>query len=286
MFELKIENANGQELTLTQNESNYQVYQIDGLNPPMAQINTSKVAGMDGSKFNSSKLQERNVVIYIKLHGDIEANRLKLYSYFPTSQYCKIYYKNGSRNVFVEGYVETNEVTPFTNNERMQVSIICPYPYFKDLNEIVTDISKVIKKFIFPFSINIDYPIPFSTIELNQVTNVINNSESETGLIINVNFNDDVSKLEIRNTDTGENMILNYNFLEDDYLLIDCNKGSKRITLTREGAEYNLIPYLQRGSTFFQVRAGDNKFTYLADDGSSDQLVLVRFRHYNVYRGV
>lgn len=286
MFNLRIENTSGQSITLTQNESNFQVYQIDGLNPPTAQINVSTIAGMDGSKYNSSRLNERNLVIYVKLRGNVEANRLLLYSYFPTSQWCKIYYENGSRNVYIEGYVETNEVNSFTNNEIMQVSIVCPNPYFKDAQLIIDDISKVIQKFKFPFSININEPIPYSTIELEQVKNIVNASESETGLIINAQFGGEVDELEIRNTVTGESLTLNYSFEENDTLVIDCNKGSKAITLIRDGVAYNLIPYLQRGSTFFQLRTGDNKFTYLADEGVSDQLVSIQFSHYNVYRGV
>lgn len=286
MFTLKVETSTGNIITLTQDESNYQVYEIDGLNPPEAQINTSSMAGVDGSKFNSAVLQERNIVLYIKIRGDVEANRLKLYQYFRTKEYCKLYYKNGSRNVYIEGYVESFPVSPFSNNEVAQISILCPNPYFKDLTEIVNDISKVIKKFTFPFSIEIDDPIPFSEIELEKVTDVVNTSESETGLIIETVFLGKVDKFEIRNTVTGEIFILNYSFQEDDQLTINCNKGNKSVRLIRGGKETNLIPYIQKGSTFFQLRIGDNNFSYLADEGKSDQLVSIQFKHYNVYRGV
>ena len=141
-------------------------------------------------------------------------------------------------------------------------------------------------KFKFPFSINIDEPIFFSQIETDKITNILNNSESETGLIINADFSGVVKKFEIRNTSTGEQLILDYSFNENDILKIDCNKGSKSIIVIRNGIEINLIPYLRKGSKFFQLSIGDNKFSYLADDGSTDQLVNVRFKHYNVYRGV
>ncbi len=286
MFTLKVETSTGNIITLTQDESNYQVYEIDGLNPPEAQINTSSMAGVDGSKFNSAVLRERNIVLYIKIRGDVETNRLKIYQYFRTKEYCKLYYQNGSRNVYIEGYVESFPVSPFSNNEVAQISILCPNPYFKDLTEIVNDISKVIKKFTFPFSIEIDNPIPFSEIELEKVTNVVNTSESETGLIIETVFLGKVDKFEIRNTVTGEVFILNYSFQEDDQLTINCNKGNKSVRLIRGGKETNLIPYIQKGSTFFQLRIGDNNFSYLADEGKSDQLVSIQFKHYNVYRGV
>lgn len=286
MFTFKIETFEKSIIELTQRESDYQIVNITGLNPPNAKLNFSNVAGMDGSLFNSSKLETRNIVITIKINGDIEKNRLDLYRYFRTNQYCKMFYKNGRRNVYIEGYVETLECDLFSNSETAQISVICPNPYFKDMEIIVDDISKVIKKFHFPFSINIDEPISFSEIDLNKVTNVVNSSESETGLIINATFFGNVKKFEIRNTITGEQLMLNYLFMENDILTIDCNKGNKSITLIREANEYNLIPYLIKGSIFFQLSIGDNHFSYLADDGSSDHLVSIKFKHYNVYRGV
>lgn len=289
MFKLEVENQIGERLTLTGREGDYQVFNIDGLNPPQAQINTAGIAGMDGERFNSSKLNMRNVVLYVRINGDVAANRLRLYQMFPTKQWCKIFYDNGSRNVFIEGYVETHEVTSFSNDETAQISIVCPYPYFKGVQEIVDDISKIVALFKFPFSINIDEPIPFSDLVLQKVTNVINHSESEAGLIISANFHGEVNTFEIRNTITGESLILDYEFQDMDRVVIDCNRGNKSVKLTRSAKEYNLIPYMQKGATFFQLKTGDNFFSYLAtnvEEGDSDHLVELKFKHHNVYRGV
>lgn len=286
MFTLKIENVKNEMITLTQDESNYQVFQIDGLNPPKAQINLSQIAGLDGGQFNSSKLETRNIVIYIKINGDVEKNRLYLNTFFSTKHKCKIYYKNGSRNVYIEGYVESNQYTSFTNNEIMQVSIICPNPYFKNVNEIIDDISKAVAAFHFPFSINIGEPIPFSTLDTSKITNVYNDSESETGVIIEVDFYGSVNNLIIRNTETGEAFTLNYVFQNGDQIIIDTNKGEKSITLIREGISSNIFTSIRKGSTFFQLSIGDNFFSYLADNGQSDDLVHIVFKHYTLYEGV
>lgn len=286
MFNLKIETFEKNIVELSYNESDYQITNITGLNPPNAQINKSSVSGMDGALFNSSKLDTRNIVITVKINGNIEKNRLFLYRCFRTKEYCKILYENGSRSVFIEGYVETLECDLFSKNEIAQISIICLNPYFKDLKMITDDISKIVKHFEFPFFININNPIPFSNLEINKVTNVVNSSESETGLIISATFLGNVDSFEIRNTKTGEKMFLNYPFIKNDILTINCNRGSKSIILSRDGIETNMFPYLVKGSIFFQLSIGDNYFSYLADDGNSDQLVTVLFKHYNVYRGV
>lgn len=286
MFTLKIENAKGAVLELTNNEENYQVADISGLNPPNANINISNYANGDGSSFNSSRIPNREIVITIYINGDVEKNRLKLYKYFRNKEWCKIYFKSESRDVFIEGYVQTLEAPQFTQKQVAQISILCPSPYFKDVDTIVQSISKVLKLFTFPFSINVNEPIAFSSLELERVTNVINDSESETGLIINATFMGTVNKLEIRNVDTGKNFIIDYEFIENDKLVINCNRGSKSVTLTRNAVEYNLIPYVRSGSTFFQLGIGDNNFSFLADEGENDMLVDIRFKYYKVYLGV
>ena len=286
MFSLKIENSKGSIIELTNNEEEFQVTKIEGLNPPNATINTSIYANGDGSSFNSSRIPNREIVLTIYINGDVEKNRLILYKYFRSKEWCKIYYKNNSRNVYIEGYVQTLEVSPFTQKQVAQISILCPNPYFKDLETIIKSISKELACFTFPFSINIDNPIEISSIQLEKITNIINESESETGLIIDIKFMGTIKKLEIRNVNNGESFIIDYKFIKNDKLLINCNRGNKSVTLTRDAVEYNLIPFVESGSTFFQLEIGDNNFSFLADNGSNDMLVDIHFKYYKVYLGV
>ncbi len=300
MFTAQIENVKGEILTLTNDEANYQVVNITGLNPPNAQINTSTIAGLDGARFNSSKLETRQIVITLKINGDIESNRQNLYTYFSTKQWCKFYYSNANRNVYIDCYVQTVECNLFTNNEVMQIALLCPQPYFKNMNEIVDDISKVISEFDFPFAFGskgatnpyatilsgTDNAIPFSIIDTSRVTDVYNESDSEIGVIIEVDIYSNVNTIQIRNTVTGDNFTLNYDFEEDDKVLINTNKGEKSISLVRNGMTTNLFSALQKGSTFFQLALGDNYFSYTTDNGDTDNNVHILFKHYTMYRGV
>ena len=286
MFTCKVENNRNNILTLTQIESVYQIIGISGLNPPNAQINTSLTSGLDGSQFNSSSLNERNIVLTIKINGDVEKNRINLYKFFRIKEWCKFYYKNSTRDVYIEGYVESVDVDLFTNNEIMQISIICPNPYFKNAEEIIDDISKVLSAFEFPFAINTSQPIPFSNIDISKITNVYNNSESETGVIIEIDVLGIVNTIQIRDTQTGKTFTLNYNFIENDKIIIDTNKGNKSVKLIRNAQTINLFTSMKKGSTFFQLDIGDNLFSYLADNGLSDEFVFVRFKHYTLYGGV
>lgn len=286
MFSLSVENSRNETLKLTQDESNYQVIKVDGLNPPKATINTSKIAGVDGTRFNSVHLGERNLVLTIKINGDVEQNRVRLYQFFNTKNNCKIYYKNTSHDVFIEGYVETNEVDMFSDSEIMQVSIICPSPYFKQVGVIVDDISKILNNFCFPFAIDVDKPIEFSIIDNSRITNVRNDSESDTGVVVTIEMLGHVDKIRIVNIETGEQFTLIHNLIANDIVTINMNKGSKSIALNRKGINSNIFTSMVKGSNFFTLRAGNNFYSYLADDGVHDELVHISFEHFNTYRGV
>ncbi len=283
MFSCRIENYTNDILTLTQNEDNFQLLSIEGLNPPNAQINTSAIAGMDGARFNSSKLNARNIVIYIKLRGNIEENRLRLYSFFVAKEWCRFYYKNGRMDIFVEGYVETIECDIFTNNEVMQISILCPDPYLKSVQEILDDISKTVKLFEFPFAIEYPY-IEFSRIEDNRIVNV--GSSFASGVIIDIDIYQPVNKIEILKTDTNEKFVLEYDFLTDDKVVINTNKGQKSVVLIRGDGKINLFTSIEKGSVFFQLKNGDNYFTYRIDNAKHDQDVMITIKHRNQYQGV
>lgn len=286
MYNFKIETSSAIIVDLTNNERKYQIINISGLTPPSARINTADVVGMDGATFNSSKLNTRNIVITIRINGNVEENRQELYQYFRTKEYCKIYYQNRNRDVYIEGYVETFEGEIFSKSETMQISIICTNPYFKDTEIIIDDLTKVINRFIFPFNINLTEPIVISELEISKVTNIQNISESETGFIAEALFLGAANRLEIKNISTGETFIINYEFLKNDRLFINTNKGSKLVILIRDGVERNIISAIERGTTFFQLRIGDNYFSYLLDNGERDNLISLQFKHYNIYRGV
>lgn len=283
MFTLKIENTKRNEIVLTQNESDYQVIDVEGLAPPNAQLYTNAVANMDGEKFKSSKLNMRNLVLTVKINGDVEANRINLYKYFGAGKWCKVFYKNGTRDVFIEGYVETIECALFTVNQQMQISIVCPSPYFKSVDIIYTDISVVVAGFTFPFTID-ESGVIISQLIPNKVTSVINDGEFETGVEIKMRaLADGITTPVIYNADTGEYLSVSVILNKGDVLRINTNKGQKSIVKIVDGVEVNIINSLEYGSTWLQLEAGINNFTY---DAGGAQLLEVIFEYHHQYEGV
>ena len=286
MFRLEVENATGAALVLTGKEAQYQVINIEGLNPAPAQINTTPIANLDGALFNSSRLDVKNIVITIRINGDVERNRLRLYDYFPTKERVTIYYSNDTRDVFIEGYVENLECDLFNISELAQISVLCPDPYFQSIDELVTDISNTIALFHFPFAIDYDDPVPISEYEISRITNVYNEGSSETGVIIDILAKSDFSSITIQNVQTGDGLTLDYAFLTNDEIIINTNKGHKSVFLIRSGRSTNIFTAVRRDSVFFQLKAGDNLFGYVVNGDLQNEDVNIRFTRRTIYRGV
>lgn len=281
-YELKVKNEKGEVLNLSTSK-NYTVYKIAGLNPPKATLNMSVNATTDGSTLYSTRLETRNIVIYVAMERDIEASRLNLYKYFPIKKTVTLYFKNGKRSVMIQGTVELIECDLFTKRQVAQISIICPRPYFKDVNALVTAFSDINSLFQFPFAIT-ENGVEFSTITANQRKSIINNGDIDTGVIIDIFANGTVVNPVIYNVFTGTHILLNFTMLPSDEIVIDTNIGEKSITLIRNGVRTNALGYMSPDSDWFVLTAGDNLFTYNADNGISNLQIM--FTNSVLYGGV
>lgn len=284
MYELKVKNNAGGVLNLTSNK-NYTVYKIEGLTPPKANISQSDNVTTDGRVINSVRLGSRNLVIYMAINGDIEINRINLYKYFPPKQTVKIYFSNDSRDVYIEGTVELIECNLFSNRQVAQISIICPKPYFKGVNDLVTSFSDVNALFEFPFSIAAE-GVEFSNIVTNIRKSIINTGDNDTGVIIELFASGgEVVNPVIYDVFNRTHLKLNMTLLQSDLVTINTNVGEKSITLTRGGVTTNAMGYMSQDSTWLILGAGDNVFTYDCEDDTGTNLQLT-FRTAILYSGV
>ena len=282
MFEVTVENKNGNTISFVQN-SNYAVTSITGLGFPDAQINTSVVGSFDGERFNSSRVAMRNIVMTVAILGDIEANRVALYKVFKSKQWIRFYYKNGLRDVFIDGYIESAPIDLFSQNQEVQISILCPEPYFKKAEEIIDDMNLVISLFYFPFAIE-EEGTTFS--QFDEVTEkiVINGGDVENGMTIEMRSVGTVKNPKILNRDTLEFFGLNFIMESGDLITISTVKGNKTAYLLRGGQTINIFNYVMKDITWLQLQPGDNVFVFEAESGA--EYLEVAFKHRDNFEGV
>lgn len=283
MFSLKLENENKNIVNIN-DEINYVVLSVSGLNPPSASIFTAKSPNRKGVKYNGSTLNERNIVLSIKILGDIETNRNALYDWIDTENYVKVHYQNGIKNVYCEGHIQDCDIDFFTNNEVINLAIVCENPYWKGLNEISTEISTILSQFTFPFAIDKN-GIPFSTLTSDNKTNVFNGG-AETGIKIVVKCKGNISNLEIYDAnDTLRRFKIVKNFTENQIIEIDTENSPKTCKLIKPNGEIeNILKYVAANPTWFTLKRGNNVFGYTADSGIVNADVTIEFT--NKYLGV
>ena len=283
MFTLTVERQDGERLTLTQFQSAYRI-KYTGLGPVGADIITSQQGMTNGEKYNGSRVGKRNIVLTVYISGNVEANRIRLYQYFAPESYVKLYYKNDSREVYAEGYVESNEPNQFEANSFNQISIICPRPYLSAIEAIVQDVTNTVDMFEFPFSIE-EEGTELSVLDGSSFVNMHNSGDVSTGAIFRVFAQSEVVGPKIYNAITNKFFKLSGVLEAGDLLMINTNEGNKRLTITKRTGE--VVKALHRradGSDWLQLSVGDNYIAYTADSGEAAMTVSVE--HNNLFVGV
>ena len=283
MLSVIVENKYKQKLNIT-NNSDYALLSVSGLTPPPATVNYAVLAGKDGAVFNSARVEIRNMVLLIAPLNSIEKSRIELYKYFKVKQYIKLYLENNTRSVWIDGYIETIEGDLYTQNEEIQVSIICCDPYFKDTKTDEYIFSNVINRFSFPFSIEETPGIPISELQSNTEIAITNKSDTETGCIITLLAHGAVSNPTIYNMTTNENFSLSVNMVTGDEIIIDTRSGHKSVYMTHEGTTTNILNNMLENSEWLNLIVGDNIFSYECSSGSNNLNVMVSIE--TIYEGM
>ncbi len=259
MYELKVTNEYDQTLQLTQNP-NYTIKEVSGLDPPEAIINKTRNANTDGSEFNSSYLNDRQIIITMTIEAPAEENRNNLYIYFRSKKAVKIAYKNGIRDVFAKGIVKDIDVQFFAKKQIAQITIDCMNPYFLENEDASEDISATQQLFEFPFAI--EEPIPFSEISTTEPIEVVNEGNDPTGVIITItpiSSRSIYGPIFVKNLTNGLTFKINLILHQGESLIIDSIKGEKSVKKIDGSTETNVINEMNRTSEWIELIPGINR---------------------------
>ena len=190
--------------------SGFALVGIEGIASPEASISMDVMASGNGSRFNSSRSNARNIVfnlIFDRTARPIEETRRLCYKIFPVGRKIEMTFTTKGRTTKTSGYVETNATNLFSEQEGAQISVLCESAYMSSTDETLVDFSGVADAFEFPFDNN---SLTENLIELSYIyslteMNIINNGEESAGFEMWIRFKESVSNLTITNeTDTKQ----------------------------------------------------------------------------------
>ena len=216
---------------------------ITGIGPQKATLNTTDLVTVDGSVLNSARVSTRNIVFSFQLLPDpktnlVETVRHRVYQYFPLKSLVTLKFVTDNRELYIQGYVESDEPDIFKKDETVQVSIICTSPWFYiDFTDV--PMSGAIPKFEFPFSNeSLYYPlIEFGDVIERGTMWVDYRGDIDTGGIFRLVLNEGTATgLCIENTTTDEVMTIDTSNIGE---MMGSEKKMIRPLIYGEAATYN-----------------------------------------------
>lgn len=285
---ITITNNIGESITITLSDTEPStglfITGIDGLGPVKADINLTALATADGSKYNSSRAESRNIVMHLQFLNNefintIEEIRRLTYRYFPLKQRITFHIETDQRIAEVEGYVESNEPTIFEEETGAEISILCESAWFKDGSPNGTqeiDFSDIASLFEFEFSDDDSPSIEFSSIELKRENVVTYYGETNAGIVLRLIALGSFTNPIIYNNETGEKFKIDTNKVRaivgsaiqaGDEIEISTIKNDKYVRFIRAGRSYNILNALDTDADWFEIHPGDNIFSYTAATG-------------------
>jgi len=297
---IKVTNSYGQSLTFTlrsPEKSGFFIKSVDGLDPVKATINMTESLSLDGGRFNSARLNTRNIIMSIGLltNPTIEDSRHTLYKYFPLKNEVKVVVETDTKTVQTYGRIESNEIDIFSKEESTLISILCPESFFTSLEDQVINFSSVVSSFTFPFSNEslVEKLIIFGNLLTTPTKNVYYDGDVPVGFQMHILISGAVGSFTIYKLETGDVMSLDADVIETltgssldagDEVYISTIKGNKRALLYRDGNEINILNALGKDTTWMELDRGDNTFYYSTDYG--DNNLQFRIEYEELFEGI
>ncbi len=118
----------------------FHIRNIEGLGPVKADVNSRGYGLLDGEYYTGSHVGKRNIVLTLGLNPgagprSVSTFRKLLYAYLlPKGNPLLRFVSDDRPTVQIEGYVEALEPTLFAKDPEVQVSVVCPRPYFESID--------------------------------------------------------------------------------------------------------------------------------------------------------
>ena len=227
-----------------------------GLNPPAGTVYTADLATKNGSLYNSSKVNNRNIILNIWPTGaHVEAARLALYKVFKISKWIRLEIETDARKTYIDGYIEDMPGDLFENPQQLQISIICPDPFL---------LAKT------PTAAAVDTAGAAETIE--------NAGDFETGAVFEITATGAASDITITNETTGQTFAVDIDLETGDKLTLNTKQGDFSLTYTASGADpVNVLNLMQDGSKWIELQPGNNAVSFNATSGGANLAMAITF---------
>lgn len=253
LTKVEVDNLQGTTLSLPLDDisSGYVVKDITGLDPVKATISSAPFAQLDGSTFQGSRRDNRNIVMKIGIEPDystqtVSGLRNALYALFmPKTNVVVRFYMDDVHFVDIAGQVESCEAPPFSQDPEVNVSIICFDP-----------------NFVVPSSTTVNG----NTVATSTEQTISYPGSAETGYVFTLNVNRSISGFSIYNRrpdGTVRQMDVALALVSGDVVKISTESRNKYATLTRSGVTTSILYAISATANWAPLNPGNNYYRVL-----------------------
>lgn len=236
-----------------ENDSGYQIADVEGLDPVKATLSSSAYVGRDGEEYQSGRRGFRQIKLLLDLEPDFLTQtfstlRENLYDFMMPNEFVQLrFFKDTGLEVDIDAVVESHS-SPMSKDGDQQAGItfICFEPDLVDPRMVQMNSQTVSDSTV----TEIDYP-----------------GSIRTGVVVILNVNRNLPGFTIYNS-VEEGVLSQLDFshalINGDQLVVSSLKGAKGITLTRAGTSSSLLYGRSVQSTWIELSKGINEFRVYA----------------------
>lgn len=269
---IKITISIGNRLVTIAKDSVYRLPQggITGIESADLEAILTEYAAMDGGYLEAVKVPPRPIGLSFVINDRSRTEELRndLISFFSPKKPGTLTIERGGRKRKIgfclserPQFVQDNIIS---DKLRVNLSLICPDPYFQDVNPSVVNFMHPLPLLTFPFNSVAGVGITAGILVVTDTATLVNDGDVPVGIVCNITASG--------GTVTNPKITMNGQYVRviktleiGDTLSIDTNQGRKDIYFNGESQFI-----FDRKSVFFQLPVGENTIVVSADAGIKD----------------
>lgn len=257
----------------------------DGLYESKNTVYVSENSMIDGATYQGSVAKYRDIELTLTDTGNYPENRDALNRLFKEkSKGTLIFWEADASPRKIDYYVEkfnSSGEDPFREHE---ISLICPDPFFYDLDASSEEMASWVSAFTFPFA-SPSTGFVFGYKDNSRIQTIQNDiAEDNIGITIIMSCLGAVTNPSITHIETNSSIHIGhsgktFNMVAGDIVTITTATGNKHVTLTRNGVTSEINHYLTEDSVFIQLMRGSNSFGFDADSGVNNLTITLEYTY-------
>lgn len=258
--------AGGNSITFAYH-STFWITQINGLSNNDIALSESQGAGQVGSTLNAQSVQPRDLTINAVLLRDTELNRRSVLACVLPGVTGKLSLTQYGESWYIEGTPKrTPEFSDGSGPQTFQFSLRCPYPYWKSVESLPSQIAGLTKKFKFPFHTGGHWYLSQYSASLFSIVHNSGGAATEFDVVFTAVTQ--VTNPELYHVERQSYIKINKVLAAGERISVSTVYGRKGVTLRlADGTESNGFRFLDIGSDLnMQLAPGDNTMRCAAEN--------------------